>query len=327
MAVQSRTEAIDNLYTTTWQNMKADVADQIYSATPFYFWMKNKGNMDPIPGGRFIAEPLRYAKSDNVRWVQKGSTMPLSDKEFLTEAIWEWRYLADSIVRFGVDDQQNRGRNQIIDLALAKMQNSKDTLIDTMETSLFAAQTGNEMNGLLDLIADEPASSATVGGIDQSTSTNDWWRNQEIDFNADVSGTFVDVGQKTMSEMLNNCSNNLRQDTPDLILSGQNPYEEYEEISLAYQQIVNKELADAGFTHQVFKGIPMVWSPACANTRMYFINTRFLRLKYDPQMNFDTTEWKAIPDQIQDRAAQIIFAGNLTPNRRKVHGVIHSIDS
>ena len=130
-----------------------------------------------------------------------------------------------------------------------------------------------------------------------------------------------------MSEMLNNCSNNLRQDTPDLILSGQNPYEEYEEISLAYQQIVNKELADAGFTHQVFKGIPMVWSPACANTRMYFINTRFLRLKYDPQMNFDMTDWKPIPDQIQDRAAQIIFAGNLTTNRRKVHGVIHSIDS
>jgi hypothetical protein len=328
MAVQSRTESIDNLYTTTWQNMKSDVADQIYSATPFYFWLKNKGNLDPIPGGRFIAEPLRYAKSDNIRWVKKGSTMPLADKEFLTEAIWEWRYLADSIVRFGVDDQQNRGRNQIIDLALAKMQNSRDSLIDALETTLFTAQTGNEMNGLPDIIADDP-STGTTGGI--NSATHDWWRNQEFDFDTDGGGTFVAKGQGVMSNMLNLCSNNLRQDTPDLIVSGQVPYEDYEELSLVYQRIVNKELADAGFTHQVFKGIPMVWSPAAGtgstNNRMYFVNTRFMRLKYDPQMNFDMTEWKPIPDQIQDRAAQVIFAGNLVTNRRKVQGVIHNIDS
>ena len=335
MPVQSRTESIDNLYTTTWQNMKADVADQIYSATPFFFWMKNKGNMDPVPGGRFIAEPLRYAKSDNIRWVKKGSTMPLADKEFLTEAIWEWRYLADSIVRFGVDDQQNRGRNQIIDLALAKMQNSRDSLIDALETTLFTAQTGDEMEGLPDLIATDPTS-GTVGGVDSATYT--WWRNQELDYDDDY-GTdggdypFATSGQKAMARLLNLCSNNIRQDTPDLIISGQFAYENYEIIALSYQQIVNKELADAGFTHQVYKGIPMVWSPAANATTygtaelMYFVNTRFLRLKYDPQMNFDMTEWKPIPDQIQDRAAQIIYAGNLVTNRRRVHGVIHNIDA
>ena len=205
MPVQSRTESIDNLYTTTWQNMKADVADQIYSATPFFFWMKNKGNMDPVPGGRVIAEPLRYAKSDNIRWVKKGSTMPLADKEFLTEAIWEWRYLADSSVRFGVDDQQNRGRNQIIDLALAKMQNSRDSLIDALETTLFTAQTGDEMEGLPDLIATDPTS-GTVGGVDSATYT--WWRNQELDYDDDY-GTnggdypFATSGQKAMARLLN----------------------------------------------------------------------------------------------------------------------------
>jgi hypothetical protein len=195
-----------------------------------------------------------------------------------------------------------------------------------METTLFSSQTGMEMNGIVDLIADDPTT-GTTGGINSATYS--WWRNQTVDFAAGYT-TFVADGQGVMANMLNLCSNNLRQDTPDLILSGQVPYENYEELSLAYQQIVNKELADAGFTHQVFKGIPMVWSPAAANAgaeRMYFINTRFLRLKYDPQMNFDMTEWKPIPDQIQDRAAQVIFAGNLTTNRRKVHGVIHSIDS
>jgi hypothetical protein len=208
------------------------------------------------------------------------------------------------------------------------MQNSRDSLIDALETTLFTAQTGNEMNGLPDIIADDP-STGTTGGI--NSATHDWWRNQEFDFDTDGGGTFVAKGQGVMSNMLNLCSNNLRQDTPDLIVSGQVPYEDYEELSLVYQRIVNKELADAGFTHQVFKGIPMVWSPAAGtgstNNRMYFVNTRFMRLKYDPQMNFDMTEWKPIPDQIQDRAAQVIFAGNLVTNRRKVQGVIHNIDS
>jgi hypothetical protein len=52
-----------------------------------------------------------------------------------------------------------------------------------------------------------------------------------------------------------------------------------------------------------------------------------LKFKYDPQMNFDMTSWKEIPDQVNDRAAQIVLAGNLTTGRRRVHGVIHTIDT
>jgi hypothetical protein len=39
------------------------------------------------------------------------------------------------------------------------------------------------------------------------------------------------------------------------------------------------------------------------------------------------TEWKPIPDQINDRAAQIITACTLTTNRRRVHGVISGINT
>ena len=90
---------------------------------------------------------------------------------------------------------------------------------------------------------------------------------------------------------------------------------------------MNKKLGDAGFTNIEFKGTPMVWSPACANTRMYFLNTNFLYFTYDPMLNFDMTEWKAIPAQINDRAAQIITAGNLMTSRRRTHGVVWGIDT
>ena len=316
-------EALDNLYTTTWQNMKSQVADQIFDATPFYFWLKSKGKMKTVSGGRFITEPLQYAKNDNVTWIGRGGTVSLNDQEFLTVAYYEWRYLVASIVRFGVDDQKNRGKNQIINLMMAKLQNARDSLISELESRLFAGEgsSQNAMDGLLHLVQDDPTASSTVGGIDQSA--NSWWRNQSINM---TGVSFASSGVENMRKMLNNTMNNLKMDAPDIIVCGQQPYEFYEDNLLSYYRITNNKLGDAGFQNQVFKGIPMVWSPSCGN-RMYFLNTRFINLVYDPALFFDMTEWKAIPDQVNDRAAQIVSAMQLTVSRRRCQGVIYGIDT
>lgn len=316
-------EALDNLYTTTWQNMKSQVADQIFDATPFYFWLKSKGKMKTVSGGRFITEPLQYAKNDNVTWIGRGGTVSLNDQEFLTVAYYEWRYLVASIVRFGVDDQKNRGKNQIINLMMAKLQNARDSLISELESRLFAGEgsSQNAMDGLLHLVQDDPTVASTVGGIDQSA--NSWWRNQSINM---TGISFASSGVENMRKMLNNTMNNLKMDAPDIIVCGQQPYEFYEDNLLSYYRITNNKLGDAGFQNQVFKGIPMVWSPSCGN-RMYFLNTRFISLVYDPALFFDMTEWKAIPDQVNDRAAQIVSAMQLTVSRRRCQGVIYGIDT
>ena len=325
MAADNLTEALDNLYTTTWQNMKTQLVDQIFDATPFWFWMKANGALESVAGGRFLTEPLRYAKSDKVAFIGKGGTVSLGDLEFVTTAVDDWKYLVDSIVRFGVDDQKNRGRNLIISLMNSKLANSKGSLVDKMETTLFADGTeALSWNGLQVLVDDDPTSAATVHGIQQDAAANSWWRNKT----KDMTGlSFAVQGHAEMRTMLNNTGNNLRGDTPNIIVSGQTPYEFYEDTVTEQKRIVNKKLGDAGFENIQFKGIPMIWSPACAATRMYFLNTRFLKFKFDPALNFDMTEWKDIPDQVNDRAAQVIIAGNLMTSRRRVHGVLHTIDT
>lgn len=323
MAVQTLSEALDNLYTTTWQNMKSQVQDQIFNATPFWFWLRAHDGLESVAGGRFLTEPLRYAKSERVKFIGRGGTVDLSDQEFLTVATFEWRYLVDSIVRFGVDDQKNRGRNQIINFASAKLDNSRDSLIDKLETVL--AGDGSEAlsyHGLQEVVPDDPAAAVVFGGIDPSVET--WWQSQT----KDMTGlSFAVHGQSQMRTMFNNCGNNINNDFPNIILSGQTPYENYEDSVIEQKRIVNKTLGDAGFENIAFKGIPMVWTPAIAATRMYFLNTRFMKFKYDPAMFFDMTEWKPIPDQVNDRAAQIITAGQLVTSRRRVHGVLHTIDT
>lgn len=272
--------------------MKDRIADQIFDATPFWYWLKDKGKLEQVSGGRFLTEPLQYDTNDNVSWVTKGDTVSLNDYEFLTVAKYDWKYLVGSIVRFGIDDQQNRGKMQIINLMNAKMENTQNSLIDQLETCLCGATSGNKILGLQDLVANDPTtSSTTVGDINQSTYS--WWRNKTATMS---SLSFATYGVSKMRTMLNDCMNNLRMDAPDIIVSDQTSYEYYEDNILDHYRVTNNKLADMGFQNQTFKGIPMVWSPSVTQ-RMYFLNTNFLKFKYDPMLYFDMTELTAANDE------------------------------
>lgn len=341
------TQFLDNLYTTTWQNRMEGVADNVFNATPFWFWLKDKGKMKTQRGGRFIEESLEYASNGNVAWVDKGTAMALNDFEFLTIAQFNWRYVAASIVRFGTDEQKNTGKAKIMSLMNAKLDNTEQSLITEFETRLVDGPgtiTGGTttamaaaFDGLNCLVADDPTSNQggngiQVGGIDSSQAQYAWWRNQTVNMNA---SSFATTGISTMRKLLNNCMNNRREDRPDIFLSDQWTYEQYEGAVLTYYRTLNRKLADAGFENQTFKGIPMVWTPSIPGQdsptpvggHLYMLNTSFLSLTYDPAMWFDMTEWKAIPDQINDRAAQIVSACTLTTNRRRVHGVMFNINT
>lgn len=320
----SLTEVLDNLYASTWQHMQSEVIDNIFAATPFWYWLKEKGKLRSVSGGRHIMETLEYAENDGVGFIGRGGTVSLNDREFLTNAYYDWRYLVAPIVRFGVDDQKNRGKTRILDLAKAKLNNAQESLITTLESQLFttAGTEGGGFDGLQALVANDPTASAVVGSINQSTDT--WWRNQT----ATMTGvSFATNGTARMRTMLNNCMNNRAMDRPDILVTTQTVFEYYEDNVLDKFQIQDKKMADLGFENLKFKNIPLVWSPSCGAQRMYFLNTKYLSFVYDPALFFDMTAWKDIPDQVNDRAAQIMTACSFTTNRRKVHGVIHTIDT
>jgi hypothetical protein len=218
----------------------------------------------------------------------------------------------------------------------SKMDNTEQSLIEIFETQIAGSVglvNGQDIaiDGLQCLVADNPTTNyggngIAVGGIDSSSTSPTgatWWQNQYYSMNGI---SFATSGVAQMRHMLNNCMQNRIGDRPDIILCDQSTYEYYENATLQYLRITNNKLGDAGFENQTFKQIPMVWSPAVTG-RMYFLNSRFLKLIYDPAQYFAMTEWKPIPDQINDRAAQIITACALTTDRRRVHGVLASINT
>ena len=332
--IQTVTDFLDNLYTTTWQNRQEGIGDNIFAATPFFFWLKDKGKLKPVRGGRFIEVNLEYAANPNIAWIGKGGIVSLNDYQFLTVAQFQWRYLTASLVRFGVDDQQNSGKAQIMSYMNSKMANSEQALVTEMETRLAGGlgtanpggttAFGASIDGLQALVNNTPATPGTpVGGIDSGNAGYSWWANQATNL---TGVSFAASGIARMRTLLNNCMNNRKMDRPDIMLSDQTTFEYYENANLSFYRITNNKLADAGFENQTFKGIPMVWSPALTSI-LYMLNTNFLEFKYDPAYYFALTEWKPIPNQVNDRAAQIVLAGQLVTNRRRVQGVLYNINT
>jgi len=309
------TEQLDTMYSTTWQSMKDKAVDQIYNARPFYWWMNTNGRRESQTGGRFIGVQLNYAKNDTVKSIGKYGTVAINPTDPLTTAVYNWRYVAGSCQRSYIEDQQNSSEYEIID----RTQNAMDNLIlsfqDALAQQLFADGSGNgglDIEGLDKHVSITP-STTVLGGIDPATAT--WWRS----YQAAATGAMDIYLLADMRSLLRNVSDGV--DYPTLLLTTAAVFEAYEAEVLEFYRTDNKKATELGFENFSFKGVTMFWDALCAAGRMYALNTKYMKIKYDPRVEFSMTEWKQIPNQL-DRVAQVVWAGNLVSTQRRRQGVL-----
>lgn len=323
MAVPTRTEQLDDLYTTTMNNRPKTLTDQIFDATPFFNELKKRGGIQLNgTGGRYLEIPLSYAKNETVTSIGKGDTVSLSETKFMTVAQFTWKYVAGSIVRYMTDDAQNKSIQQHINLANQKRDNLVSSLIDYFERVLFLDGTGNgskDINGLDNLVQTSPTSSSVVGNINQSTYS--FWQNRQ----KTASGAASVYLLSDMRNLANTCSEGQTRKFPNMIVTTQTVAELYDDEVLEQRQIVNQTSGDAEFKFTTWKGIPIIWSGQCPSGRMYFLHSDFIGLNIDPDMNFSSTDWKTIVNQVEDRAMQVMVKCELITSRRKSLGVMTSI--
>lgn len=324
MAVPSRSEVLDDLYVTTWNNRRTEVVDSIFDATPLTKELRRRGGISLNgTGGRYLEIPLSFAKNETVKSIGKGDTVSLSETKFMTVAQFEWKYITGTIVRYMVDDTRNKSLSQHINGANSKINNLRDSLTDYMETMLFGDGTGNgskDWEGLGNLVSTTPTAAATVANIAQATYT--WWQNRQKTATGPASVYLL----SDMRNLANTCSEGQTRSFPNVIVTTQTVAELFDDEVLEQRQIINvKEGADPESMSTAWKGIPLVWSGQCASGRMYFLNSQYIGLNIDPDMDFKMTDWKSIPNQVEDRVAQVVTKGNVITSRRKSLGVLTSI--
>lgn len=317
-APASLTEQFDTLYSTTWQNMRDVVVDQIFTATPFWYWLYSRDRIRREEGGRWLGIQLMYGANTTVKTIGRGGSISIDKPEIITTAMYNWKTLAGSIIRLYDDERKNRGRNQIINWVKTDIRNLELSMVDYLETMLYGDGTGNgglDFDGLGNLVDVAPTSARAVGGIDQSV--NAWWQNKQRTFTP-ANGLVAEMRAAYNTVSIGN-------DHPSFILTGQQFYEAYEGTLVNVLRVMDTppRLGDMGFEVLRFKGAGVTFSNhvGFTPTNMYFLNERYLELVIDSNSDFEMTQWKPIPNQL-DRVAQVVLRANVVCNNRRMQMVM-----
>jgi hypothetical protein len=327
MPVPSWTQTVDTIFTSTWAYRQTKAIEQAFLKTPFLFWLQKNDGAEKVSGYTRLEVPLDYGDVTNIAWISRGDTVDITtDSEILTMCYEDWKYGAATILRFGVDDQKNKGKAQIINYVTAKLNAAERALRKELETRLLSAPTDTkQIFGLQTVVSDSPTT-GVLHGVDRATYA--WFRNQTVDATGKPFSTY---GVSLMRNMLNTITKYSDVDLNQIsIWTNQEVFEAYEDTLLEYYRIVDKDMADVGFDSLKYKGRVLAWSPYMPTItgpkyRIYFINTGYLKFYYDPDEFFRMTEWKPITDQVDDRVAHIKVQGNFVTNRPVALGVIYNV--
>lgn len=320
-----RTEVLDNLYTTTWYARLAEVVEQIFTATPLWLSLSQRGNLRTQSGGRQIEIPVNYGKNTTVKGIGRGGSVDMVDVEHLTTLAYDWKWIVANMIRYFVDEQKNKGKAAILNKVNSDIDNTRNSIIDKLETDAFGDGTGDgglTIHGLSQLVSTAPTS-GIIGGVNRTTYS--WFRNKYKNMTGEDPSVFI---VKRMETMFNDCGKLAHEGKsrfPDLIVTDQTTYEGYKTECLGIYQITsNKGIADLGFGDLAYRGQPLTWSTECTAGYMYFLNSRFLYWIADTEVNFMLTGWKEIPLQL-DRVAQSVTQGNIITSCPASNGVIFNI--
>jgi len=325
-APENLTEALDTLYATTWQLMRGEAIDQIFTATPFWFWLTSKDRLRSESGGKWIGIDLLYGKNTTVASLGKGGQVDITPTDGLTTAKYDWKLVAGSVVRFLMDDNMNRGQAQILSKVKADLVNLKLSMIDTLETMVSGLGNGNggkDLNGIQSIVKNDPTTNpaaGAIGGIDAVANT--WWRNQARAW----STVGMPVGDSDIAFNLRKLYNatSVGNDHPSLILTDVGTYEKYEASLTVILAPVDKAMNDLGFESIRYKGGAIVFGDSMPTGEARMLNERYLEFIYDPASYFTPTPWKSIPNQL-DRVMQVVTQGELVTSNRRMHGVLTGI--
>lgn len=331
------TETIDNKFVSTWYEIRAEAIDNILDATVVWAALKGAGCMTPQTGGRLITRTISYDYQTAVA-VQKGTLLPMGEKETQTMARWTPRYIASHVQRSLVDDQQNAGEFQIKSYVAERLQSSRDGMEQKLEARAMAAvvtdESGNEIQGLKDIIPPyASAKTGTYGGIARPATYADSGNGVYVPATGNTfwGAKYLQVSNpennllEYMKKLYNSIHNN--QVAPNLLVTTQDWFEIYETYGLDISQIIKDEstrLVDLGFEVLRFKGKPLIWTPNAkdgSNDTMRFLTTDFMEIVYDPSYWFEMTDFKSIPNQFE-RIAHIIATANIIATQLRRFGML-----
>lgn len=315
---------LSEIVTTTLYNRSKKLADNVSANNALLARLEKKGKRKTFSGGRQIMQELEYGENATFGWYSGYDPLNISPSDVFTAAVYDIKQASVAVSISGLEELQNSGDEQMIDLLEGRISNAEKTMRNEMSAAVYGDGTaagGKAIGGLQLLVAD--AGTGTVGGINSTTWA--FWRN--VAFDATTDGGAAASAANILSYMNRIWLQLVRgTDKPDLIVADNNYYRYYMEALQPQQRFTSSEMAEAGFESLKYMSADVIFDggidgSAPAN-HMYFLNTDYIYLRPHSKRQMVPLS----PDRFssnQDAMVKLIgWAGNMTTSGRKFQGVL-----
>lgn len=312
----------DALTALTRKKYVPQLVDNIFKSSPMLSYLKDR--QKSYDGGLGIIQPLIYGELAGIASYAGYDQIVYDTSIPITAAEYKPKNIVAPIIISKDEELTNQGENQVINLLESKMQIAEETLKKKFTAQLYADGSGNnskDIDGLAAMIAD----TNTYGGIDRSLYP--WW----ACIRKHNSGTKRTLTELMLLQTFLACSDG--DDTPEVIFTDEYGWTQYYllvkgRITL-YTETV-KKAQSLGFQTLEFMGKPVIMDRnmplmAADRTRFYFLNPKYMNLRYHSAANFTPTKWRPDDTRIAKKQ-EILWTGNLTCSNSRRIGVLEDID-
>ena len=267
-------------------------------------------------------QELSFAENSNAGWYSGYDLLPVGVSDVISAAEYDIKQAAVPVIISGLEQLQNAGREQMIDLMESRMGVAESTMANLCTGGLYSDGTGSggkEIDGLAAALPLDPTA-APYGGIDGNTFT--FWQNA-VENSADTT-TFLKDWNTLWAKLVRG------QDRPDLIMTDTVAWQAYLDVLQAQQRFTNTGSGDAGFNSIKFMDADVVLDGGIYNGSLgsgaptgtsYFLNTDYIHYRPHSARNMVPLSPNRRYSTNQDAEVQIIgWAGNLTCSGRMFQG-------
>lgn len=317
--------AISDIIATTIQSRTGQIADNVTKNNALLARLKQRGNIKLFGGGNVILQELSFASNGNAGWYSGYETLPIAAQDVLSAAQYDIKQAACPVTISGLDQLQNSGREQIIDLLEARVSVGESSMANLIAQGLYSDGTGaggKQIDGLLKQVSATPTN--IVGGIDRNTWA--FWKNQTFDASADGGGATTALNIQTyFNRLWAKCVRG--NDRPDLILLDNTYWGLYMGSLQAIQRFSDADTAKLGFVSVKFMDADVVLDGGIGgympSSTAYFLNTKYLHYRPHRDRNMVPLSPGQRYSVNQDAAVQILaWAGNLTASGLQFQGIM-----
>lgn len=316
--------SISDVIATTIQNRSGIIADNVTKNNALLARLKQRGNIKKFSGGNVILQELSFAENANAGYYSGYETLPVAAQDVISASQYDIKQAACPVTISGLEQLQNAGKEQIIDLLEGRIAVAESTMANLISSGLYSDGTGyggKEITGLNLQVPVNPAT-GSPGGIDRATWN--FWRSKNFDFTTDGGAA---VSASNIQTYMNKLWAQLVRgnDRPDLIIVDSVLWSFYTQSLQLIQRFTSSDSATLGFVTQKFMDADVVLDGGiggfCPASTGFMLNTKYIFYRPHAQRDMVPLSPGKRYSVNQDAEVQILaWAGNLTASGLQFQG-------